>query len=152
MLLRWSSPFGLAWPLQWRHNGRDSVSNHQTHDCLLKGLFRHRSKKTWRLRVTGLCAGNSPHKWPVTRKMFPFDDVIMLQRYVRHIAQRHSGRGDFDYSYGLEKCGSLKSMSFKFIQSSRLDICCEIALRWMPRNLTNARSVLDQVIDSLPNA
>ena len=22
---------------------------------------------------------NSPHKWPVTRKMFPFDDVIMLQ-------------------------------------------------------------------------
>ena len=21
---------------------------------------------------------NSPHKWPVTRKMFPFDDVIML--------------------------------------------------------------------------
>ena len=22
---------------------------------------------------------NSPHKWPVTRKMFPFDDVIMFQ-------------------------------------------------------------------------
>ena len=22
---------------------------------------------------------NSPHKWPVTRKMFPFDDVIMLE-------------------------------------------------------------------------
>ena len=22
---------------------------------------------------------NSPHKWPVTRKMFPFDDVIMLK-------------------------------------------------------------------------
>ena len=22
---------------------------------------------------------NSPHKWPVTRKMFPFDDVIMLR-------------------------------------------------------------------------
>ena len=44
-------------------------------------LFRHRSKKTSKLRVTGLCAGNSPvnspHKWPVTRKMFPFDDVIM---------------------------------------------------------------------------
>ena len=24
---------------------------------------------------------NFPHKWPVTRKMFPFDDVIMIQRY-----------------------------------------------------------------------
>ena len=23
---------------------------------------------------------NSPHKWPVTRKMFPFDDVIMIAK------------------------------------------------------------------------
>ena len=46
--------------LQWRHNGRDSVSNHQPHDCLLNRLFRRRSKKTSKLRVTGLCAGNSP--------------------------------------------------------------------------------------------
>ena len=45
--------------LQWRHNGRDSVSNHQPKDCLLNRLFRRRSKKTSRLRVTGLCAGNS---------------------------------------------------------------------------------------------
>ena len=22
---------------------------------------------------------NSPHKWPVTRKMFPFDDVSLLE-------------------------------------------------------------------------
>ena len=46
--------------LQWRHNGRDSVSNHQPHDCFLNRLFRHRSKKTSKLRVTGLYAGNSP--------------------------------------------------------------------------------------------
>ena len=26
---------------------------------------------------------NSPHKWPVTRKMFPFDDVIMESFVVR---------------------------------------------------------------------
>ena len=70
-------------PLQWHHNGRYSVSNHQPHDCLLNRLFRCRSKKISKLRVTGLCAGNSPgpvnspHKWPVTRKMFPFDDVII---------------------------------------------------------------------------
>ena len=38
----------------------DSVSNHQPHDCLLNCLFRRRSKKTSKLRVTGLCAGNSP--------------------------------------------------------------------------------------------
>ena len=47
-------------PLLWRHYGRDSVSNHQPHDCLLNRLFRHRSKKTSKLRVTGLCVGNSP--------------------------------------------------------------------------------------------
>ena len=30
--------------------------------------------------VRGIRRGpvNSPHKWPVTRKMFPFDDVIMM--------------------------------------------------------------------------
>ena len=46
--------------LHWRRNGHDSVSNHQLHDCLLSRLFGRRSKKTSKLRVTGLCAGNSP--------------------------------------------------------------------------------------------
>ena len=46
--------------IKWRHNERDGVSNHQPHDCLLNRLFRRRSKKTSKLRVTGLCAGNSP--------------------------------------------------------------------------------------------
>ena len=57
--------------------------NHQPHGCLLNLLFRRWSKKTSKLPVTGLCMGNipgpvnSPPKGPVTRKMFPFDDVIM---------------------------------------------------------------------------
>ena len=53
----------LTWKyrtLRWRHYGRDSVSNHQPHHCLLSRLFRRRSKKASKLRVTGLCAGNSP--------------------------------------------------------------------------------------------
>ena len=45
--------------LRWRHDGHDGVSNHQPHNCLLNRLFRRRSKKTWKLRVTGLCKGNS---------------------------------------------------------------------------------------------
>ena len=45
--------------LQWRHIEPDGASNHQPHDCLLHHLFRRRSKKTWKLSVTGLCAGNS---------------------------------------------------------------------------------------------
>ena len=79
--------YTLVWchynTLQWRHNDHDGVSNHQPHGCLLNRLFRRKSKKTSKLRATGLCVGNSPgpvnspHKGPVTRKMFPFDDVIM---------------------------------------------------------------------------
>ena len=61
----------ISIPLQWRHNERDSVSNHHPHDCLFNCLFRRRrsSKKTSKLRVTGLCAGNSPvtGEFPVQR-------------------------------------------------------------------------------------
>ena len=61
---------GFKWPtqvlvfclksLRWRHNDHDGVSNHLPHHCLLNCLFGRRSKKTSKLRVTGLCAGNSP--------------------------------------------------------------------------------------------
>ena len=50
----------VARTLRWRHNELDGVSNHQHHDYLLNRLFGHRSKKTSKLRVTGLCARNSP--------------------------------------------------------------------------------------------
>ena len=46
--------------VQWRHDECDGVSNHQRLDCLLNRLFRRRSKKRSKLRVTGLCEGNSP--------------------------------------------------------------------------------------------
>ena len=81
----------LLMPLQWHHNGYNGVSNHQRIDCLLNRLFRHRSKKTPKLHVTGLCAGihrwpvNAPYKGPVTRKMLPFDDVIMAHCKIRNI-------------------------------------------------------------------
>ena len=80
--------------LQWGHNGHGSVLNHQPHNCLLNCLFRCRSKKTSKICVTGLCAGNSPrgpvkspHKWPVTRKMLTLDDIIMvwLLCYISYI-------------------------------------------------------------------
>ena len=45
---------------QWRHNEHDGLSNHQRFHCLLNCRPRRRSKKTPKLRVTGLCVGNSP--------------------------------------------------------------------------------------------
>ena len=76
-----SKPFQL-FGSQWRHNWRDGV--YRSLNC----LFRRRSKKISKLRDTGLCEGNhrwsvdSPHKGPVRRKMFPFDDVIIVKRQL----------------------------------------------------------------------
>ena len=50
----------IRFTLWWRHNGRDGVSNQQPHNCLLNRLLRSRSKKTSKLRATGLWAGKSP--------------------------------------------------------------------------------------------
>ena len=63
------------------HNG---VSNHQPQDCLLKHLLRRRSKKTSKLHLTVFCAGNSTHKWPVTRKMFQLNDIMNSSPLVPH--------------------------------------------------------------------
>ena len=76
----------LRQPLRWRHNGHDGVSNHQPHDCLLNRIYgqsKHQSSASLAF-VRGIHRGpvNSPHKGPVTRKMLPFDDVIMLCQII----------------------------------------------------------------------
>ena len=68
--------------LRWRDNERDGVSNHQPHDCLhnrYSGADQRKHQSSASLAVVrGIHQWlvNSPHKWPVTRKMFPFDGVI----------------------------------------------------------------------------
>ena len=74
VFVRYASGWTCLCSLQWRHNGRDGVSNHQPDHCLLNRLFWRRSKKTSKLPITGLFVGihrwpaNSPLKWTVTRK------------------------------------------------------------------------------------
>ena len=46
--------------LQWCHNEHDGVSDHRRLDCLLNPLFRRRSTKSSKLRVTCLFEGDSP--------------------------------------------------------------------------------------------
>ena len=83
-----------AVPLQWRHNGLVGVSNDQPNDCLLNRLFRHRWKENQSSESLAFVRGiyrwpvNSPHKVPVTRKMFPFDDAIMpgVKYLLSHLA------------------------------------------------------------------
>ena len=71
-------------PLQWRHNGPDSVSNHQPHDCFLNCLFRRRSKETSKLCVTGLCAGNSPGTGKFPAQMASYAENVSI--WWRHHA------------------------------------------------------------------
>ena len=69
--------------LQWRHDELDSVSNHQPDDCLLNVYSDADQRKYQSSASLAFVRGihrrpvNSPHKGPVTRKTFLFDDVIM---------------------------------------------------------------------------
>ena len=61
VLVRLLGVISTFYVLQWRHKERDGVSNHQPHGCLLNRIFKaHIKEKKSKLRVTGLCAGNSP--------------------------------------------------------------------------------------------
>ena len=96
LALNW---FPLLSSLRWRHNGRDGVSNHQPHDCLLSRFVRRRSKKHQSPASLALVRGihraplNSPHIWSVTRKLFLFDDVIMIASHwigICHFKSAHT--------------------------------------------------------------
>ena len=79
-----SNPQVIFNPLRWRHNGHGGVSNH--HPTIVYSTVwsdadqrKHQSSAlltfVWGIHRWPV---NSPHKWPVTRKMFPFDNVITL--------------------------------------------------------------------------
>ena len=50
--------------LQWRHNERDGVLNHQPHDCLLNRLFKAQIKENIKaLRHWPLCGEFTGDRW-----------------------------------------------------------------------------------------
>ena len=85
--------------LQWRHNDHDGVSNHQPRDCLLNRLFRRRSKKTSKLRVTGLCEGNSPGTGEFPAQMASYAQNVSIW-------WRHHGLGVVEF--GLSQPNTVK--------------------------------------------
>ena len=86
--LQSSGGMSPCWPLQgrlsllWRHNGRDGVSNHQPHECLLNRSFIADQKKTSKLRVTGLCVGNSPGTGEFPAQMASHAENVSI--WLRH--------------------------------------------------------------------
>ena len=94
----WSMFNYIPLSLRWRRNGRDGVSNHQPHDCLLNRLFSHRSKKTSKLRVTGLCAGNSSGtgEFPTQRASYAENVSIWWRHHVYPHCTREAYRNDIN--------------------------------------------------------
>ena len=79
----------MLWTLLWRHSGCDGVSNHQPNDCLLNRSFRPRSKKTSKLRVTDICAGNSPVTGEFPAQMASNAENVSI--WWRHHDYNHDG-------------------------------------------------------------
>ena len=104
-----ATAYQQASALLWRHNGRDSVSNHQPHDCLLNRLCRRRSKKTSKLRVAGLCAGNSPWIGEFSAQMASNAENVSIwwrhHGYVYHTSWQECHM-KLEYTVGLHDCGT----------------------------------------------
>ena len=72
----------------------------------------------WKVRITNLGWWNSPHKGPVSRKMFPFDDVIMK---LGPISQ------------------SVHELKIQILQNC-LFLLCEKIKYWLIYNLVNTKT------------
>ena len=151
-------------PLQWRHNERNGVSNHQPNGCLLNCLFGCRWEKTSTLHVTGLSEGNSPvtgkfptQKGPVTRKMFPFGDVIMSffgqQRYMVIVEFRRILSPSYIYNMNLYICRRhlyIKTVpawaKFSFWRRPTQPMTVLLKLRYfIPQVLTNSNKFCTEI-------
>ena len=90
-----------SFALEWRHNVRDGVSNHRRLDRLHNRFLRRRSKKTSKLRATGLWEGN-----PLMTSEFPAQMASNAENVS--IWWRHHSIADI--------CGA-KSLSWCFIET-----------------------------------
>ena len=80
---------------------------------------------------------NFPHKWPVTRKMFPFDDVIMI---VKKISTFWLVARNFDICH--DEYGPLSAL---------IIIPDVFAFRWMMRVNIGADKWVGAIIATLPS-
>ena len=141
--------------LRWRHIGRHGVSNHQPHDCLLNRLLRHRSKRTSKLCVTGLCVGKSPGtgefpaqmasnaenvsiSWRhhvMTRKAFWITGPLWREFTSDRWRAEGQWRGDLYvfYDFNQRSCGTSSRVVRDFENTW---ISCDNQIRW-PQNLKN---------------
>ena len=118
--------------LQWRHNGQEGVSNHQPHHCLLTRLFGSRSKKTSKLRVTGLCAGNSPVTGEFPAQMASYAENVSI--WWRHHGQSYHSwidvilRANFQQQYGIHNDNFSISVLVASKEYTGVHLLCRVTL------------------------
>ena len=103
--------------LQWLHNERDGVSNHQRLYCLHNRLSRRRSKKTSKLCVNGLREGNPP-----VTEWFPHKgSVCKSQSYQSVELGSRMARCRFDTKLLSEPLSAYLKSGSAFIKPDQLD-------------------------------
>ena len=130
------SKYSEQFTFQWRHNGRDGVPNHQPHDRLLNRLFRHRWKKTSKLRVTGLCEGNSPviAEFP-TQTASNWENVSIWWRHHVPVPLLCSDQYSVIYSHQISRVYDTHS-TLHYVLFYR-GICCVHAKMWWCDRFSN---------------
>ena len=103
--------------LQWRHNGPDGVSNYQRHHCLLSRLFGRSSKKRSKLRVAGLCAGNSPGtgEFPVQRASNAENGSIWRRHHVERYDLMYNTKYVNQYCHNVINLWGTYSFAFNVV-------------------------------------
>ena len=130
--------------LLWRHNGGECVSNHQPFDRVLNRLFALIKENIKAPRHWPLCG---EFTWPVTRKMFPFDDVIMYSFVTKSIYWStwssqlfntlRSGQDERHFADDIFKCIFLN-------ENVRIPI--KTSLKFVPKGSINNIPVLVQIM------
>ena len=124
--------------LRWRHNEQDGVSIHQPHECLLKRLFRHRSNKTSKLRVTVLCEGNSPVTGEfLAQRASNAENVSIWWRH--HVFTHHlsfvSGHALCNVSISVNENSTGHITSFNYPENYPRNTFCMLTFEAHPSNL-----------------
>ena len=117
--------------LRWRHDGRDGISNHQPHDWLFNRLFRRRSKKTSKLRATGLCAGNSPGNGEFPAQMASNAENVPIS-WRHHNSSSHTLQGEHQLA-GIRYARMIfisllpeAVLNFGYCRCLRLSVCASV--------------------------
>ena len=160
--------YPLQYTLQWRHKERNDVSNHRCLECLLNRLFRCRLKKRAKVRVTGICGGNLPETggFPSQRASYA-ENVSIWSRHhdlpapsnKANKQDQNSDQNRNENNYYDGCAWNIKDFhvsisidwSLNFIKNTlSLPVFCgfffKTALKWAPRNTTEDKSALLQVI------